>query len=70
MFEFRFRLLRLFSSAVKSYKALINLSPSLGNLLLDITLCSISVSFRFRSGVVFFFVIFRVTVRVKVRVRG
>ena len=43
------------------YRPFINPSPSLGNLLLDKTLCSIS----FRC----FFVNFRVRVRVKVKVR-
>ena len=47
-------------SSISGYRPLINPAPSLGNLLLDITLCSIS--FRCR------FVIFRVRVRVRVRV--
>ena len=48
-------------SSVSGYRPLINLPPSLGNLLLDITLCSIS----FWLDVVIFFVIFRVRVRVR-----
>jgi len=44
------------------YRPFINPSPSLGNLLLDITLCSIS----FRCRFVFVVVNFRVSVRVRV----
>ena len=47
------------------YRPFINPSPSLGNLLLDITLCSIS----FRCCFVFFFVNFRVRFRDRVRDR-
>ena len=46
------------------YKPLINPPTSLRNLLLDITLCSISFRCRF-----LFFVIFRIRVRVSYRVR-
>jgi len=37
-------------SSVSGYRPLINPTPSLGNLLLDITLCSISFRCRRRSG--------------------
>ena len=48
------------------YRPFINPPPSLGNLLLDITLCSISFRCRF---VLFFFVNFRVRNRVRVSYR-
>ena len=47
------------------YRPFINPPPSIGNLLLDITLCSIS----FRCRFVFVVVNFRVTVRVRVSYR-
>jgi len=47
------------------YTPFINPTPSLGNLLLDITQCSIS----FRCRFVFLFVNFTVRVTVRVRVR-
>ena len=48
------------------YRPFINPPPSLGNLLLDITLCSISFRYRF----VFVVVNFRVRVNYRVRVLG
>ena len=51
-------------SSVSGYRPLINPPPSLGNLLLDITLM-----FNFIPVSFAFFVIFRVRVRVSYRVR-
>ena len=54
-------------SSVSGYRPLINPPPSLGNLLLDITLCSIS--FRCRFLFCYFTVRVRVRVSVSYRVR-
>jgi len=51
-------------SSVSGYRPLINPPLSLGNLVLDITICSILFRYRF-----LFFVIFRDRVRVRVSYR-